>query len=149
MRIPTTRFENLRMREDETISSFHDKIGEISNEAYGIGDPYSNERLVSKFIRALPERYNIKVSSIEEANDISTLQLSELVSILTTFEMKLEEHKAGYKAKNVALKSFTTPASDTTNFTESHSDYNEDFKLDENHPNLALLIKKFNSLSNP
>lgn len=85
MRILTTKFENLRMREDETISSFHGKIGEISNEVQALDDPISNERLVSKFVRSLPERYNIKISSREEVKDVSTLELSQLVSVLTTF----------------------------------------------------------------
>lgn len=60
LRMFTTRFQNLMMHDYETISSYHEKLCKISNEAVGLGEPISNEKLVSKVMRSLLERYNIR-----------------------------------------------------------------------------------------
>lgn len=44
----TTRFKNLKMEDDETISSYFGKIIDISNVSQDLGDPISNKRLVQK-----------------------------------------------------------------------------------------------------
>lgn len=48
LRMVTTRFENLRMEEDETITSYFGKINDIDNESQDLGEPISNKRLISK-----------------------------------------------------------------------------------------------------
>ena len=42
----TTKFENLRMKEDETIHDFHMNILEIANTYGGLGEKMSEEKLV-------------------------------------------------------------------------------------------------------
>lgn len=68
------------------------------------------------------------------------------MSILTTFEMNLDEQKTGYKSRNVALKSSSTTVSESTSLSDCTFEQNEDFELDESNANLDLLTKKFNSL---
>ncbi|XP_057787679.1 uncharacterized protein LOC131004938 [Salvia miltiorrhiza] len=101
LRMLTIKFEILRMREDETIPAYYEKLCEISNEAVGHGEPISNERLVSKILRSLPERYNMNISSFEETVDVTSIRISDLVSKLVTFEMNLEQQKIDYYPKNV------------------------------------------------
>ena len=103
MRLLTTKFEIFQMQKDETILSYYEKLTILVNEAQGLGEPFSNARLVSKMLRSLPERFNVKISAIEEARDINSLEIGKLVSILTTFELNLTEQKLGYSGKGLAL----------------------------------------------
>ncbi|XP_057808607.1 uncharacterized protein LOC131023081 [Salvia miltiorrhiza] len=143
MRMLTTKFEILRMRDDETFSAYYEKLCEISNEAVGLGEPISNERLVSKILRSLPERYNMKISSIEETADVATLRVGDLVSKLLTFEMNLEQQKADHVSKSVAFRVEKIPEnSEITNLSEC-TDVDPE---EEDDVNLAMLVKNFNNM---
>ena len=61
---------------------------------------YSNTKLVRKTLRSLPERFAYKVTAIEEARDVSTMKLDELIGSLQTFELNLKQNK---KEKCIAL----------------------------------------------
>ena len=45
-------------------------------------------------LRSLPKKFDIKVISIEESHDISTMTVDELVSSLKTFESAIDERSA-------------------------------------------------------
>lgn len=85
------RFEMLRLQVDETISSYYEKIYEISNEVVWLGEPISNEKIVSKMLKSLPEKYNTRISSTEEATDVTIMMIGDLVGKLVTFKMNLDE----------------------------------------------------------
>ncbi|XP_073130155.1 uncharacterized protein [Henckelia pumila] len=68
-RILTTQFENLRMEESETIDDYERRLRKIENEAIDLGDAISNKRMVSKVLRSLPERFQIKICAIDESKD--------------------------------------------------------------------------------
>ena len=128
------------MFKDETISSYAEKLCEISNQSTALGSPISNENMVSKLLRTLPERFNMKISAIEEAHDVGTMSMSEAVSILLTFEMNLQNQKANSTSKGIALQT-TTVSSDVHDDVDSLQEINEEENL-----SAALLTKKFNSL---
>ncbi|KAA0050556.1 gag-proteinase polyprotein [Cucumis melo var. makuwa] len=46
-----------------------------------------NSKIVQKVLRSLPRKFDMKVTVIEEAHDITTLRLDELFGSLLTFEM--------------------------------------------------------------
>ncbi|XP_073051200.1 uncharacterized protein [Primulina eburnea] len=103
LRMLTSKFESLRMEENETIMEYDRRLREIANEASSLGDSMSNERLVSKVLRSLPERFNIKICAIDESKDTSKLNLEELISSLRTFEMNLDLQTRS-KGKAIALQ---------------------------------------------
>ncbi|XP_073025194.1 uncharacterized protein [Primulina eburnea] len=103
IRMLTSKFESLKMEENETIVEYDRRLRDIENEAFSLSDPMSNERLVSKVLRSLPERFNIKICAIDESKDISTLNLEDLISSLRTFEMNLDLQKSD-KGKAIALQ---------------------------------------------
>ena len=88
-----SKFEDLRMLEDETISDFNSKLCDITNEAFILGEKYSETKLVRKTLRSLPERFAYKVAAIEEAKDVSTMKLDELMGSFQTFELNLSQNK--------------------------------------------------------
>lgn len=48
------------------------------------------EKLVRKILRSLPKRFYMKVTSIEEAKDVSTIKVDELIGSLLMFEMVID-----------------------------------------------------------
>ncbi|XP_073270391.1 uncharacterized protein [Primulina huaijiensis] len=93
LRMLTSKFENLRMEETESIINYDIWLREIANEAFSLSNPISNERLVSKVLRSLPERFNIKICAIDESKDTTLIALEDLISSFRTFEMNMEIQK--------------------------------------------------------
>ncbi|CAL8999794.1 unnamed protein product [Prunus brigantina] len=61
----------------------------------------SEDRVVKKILRLLPQRFQPKVTAIEEIRDLNTLKVQELIGSIQTYEMK---HLAPKKSKSVAFK---------------------------------------------
>ncbi|XP_073307160.1 uncharacterized protein [Primulina huaijiensis] len=75
LRMLASKFEMMRMEESENILDYDRHLREVANEAFSLGDPISNERLVSKVLRSLPERFNVKICAIDEEKDTSQMAL--------------------------------------------------------------------------
>ena len=45
-------------------------------------------------MRSLPDRFNPKVFSIEELNDLKTLEFGQLLGTLTAYEMRIVKDKS-------------------------------------------------------
>ncbi|XP_073282378.1 uncharacterized protein [Primulina huaijiensis] len=99
----TSKFEMMRMEESENILDYDRCLQEIANEAFSLGDLISNERLVRKVLRSLPERFNVKICAIDEAKDISQMALGDLISSLRTVEMNMDMQKKE-KGKTIAFQ---------------------------------------------
>ena len=76
------KFEQLKMNEDETVSKYFLRIEEIVNAMKGLGENIDEASLVQKMLRSFPERFNPKVSKIEE---FKTVPIDQLLGILTSF----------------------------------------------------------------
>ena len=127
----TTQFENLMMTEEETISEFHMRVRDLSNASFALGEPMSDEKLVRKILRSLPQKFAMKVTAIEEAQDIENMKVDELIGSLQTFELKLSG-KSEKKNKSIAFVSNTDEGDD------------EDYEGENLSDALAMLAKKFN-----
>jgi hypothetical protein len=66
-----------------------------------LGKKVSDVKLIKKILRSLPERFRIKVTSIEESKAIDSMKIEELVGSLQTYEYSLPPVK---KAKGMAFK---------------------------------------------
>jgi hypothetical protein len=47
----------------------------------------SDENLVRKILRSLHKRFDMKVTAIEEAQDISNMKIDELIESVQSFEL--------------------------------------------------------------
>ncbi|XP_073138376.1 uncharacterized protein [Henckelia pumila] len=103
MRLLNSKFENLRIDEDETILAYDQHLGELATEAFIFGKMIANERFVNKVIRSLPEIFNGKIWALEEVKDTSKMKLTELISILQVFEMNSMAQKKD-KGKSIAFQ---------------------------------------------
>ncbi|KAA8546878.1 hypothetical protein F0562_003307 [Nyssa sinensis] len=53
-----------------------------------LGEDFPDSRIVEKVLMTLPERFESKISSLEESKDLSTIALAELMSVLQAQEQK-------------------------------------------------------------
>jgi hypothetical protein len=127
-----SKFEEIKMLEDETFGEFYSKMSDLRNSMVSLGKPISDVKLIRKILRSLPKRFRIKVTTIEESNDLEEMKIEELVGSLQTFELSLPPVK---KLKTIALK-----ASKKKVEASSEDDSDEEEKA------VAMLAKNFRRL---
>ncbi|KAA0039061.1 uncharacterized protein E6C27_scaffold84G001570 [Cucumis melo var. makuwa] len=93
------------MTEDETISKYNERVLEIANDSLLLGEKISESKIVRKMLRSLPRKFDMKVTAIEEAQDITTLKLDELFGSLLTFEMTMSDRESK-KGKGITFNQF-------------------------------------------
>ena len=98
-----SKFEKLRMSEEETINDFNGRLYDIANESFALGEKFSEERLVKKALRSLPSRFAYKAIAIREAEDLKRMRLEELKGSLRSFEIELNDESKERK-KLVGLR---------------------------------------------
>ena len=85
----TTRFEELKMSEDESFNSFYGKLSEVVFEKLNLGEKTKDSKIVRKILRSLPESFQARVTAIEESKDHEEIKVHELVDSLQTYELSL------------------------------------------------------------
>jgi len=123
------------MQEDETIHDYYMNVLDIANSFDSLGEKLSVEKLVREILRSLPKRFDMTVKAIEEAQDISSMQVDELIGSLQNFELVVD-NRTKKKGKGIALTSNT--AAD-----EALEESVEDENLSEN---LVMLGRQFNRI---
>jgi hypothetical protein len=127
-----SKFEDIKMLEKETFGEFYSKMSDLRNSMVSLGKPISDLKLIRKILRSLPERFKIKVTTIEESKDLEEMKIEELVGSLQTCELSLPPVK---KLKTIALK-----ASKKKVEASSEDDSEEEEKV------VAMLAKNLRSL---
>lgn len=78
------------MLKDETIVEFNVRLLHIANESFSLGVKISKDKLVRKVFRFLPKRFDMKLTSILKARDVSVMKVDKLFGSLLMFEMTLK-----------------------------------------------------------
>ena len=128
----TTRFEELKMSEDESSDSFYSKLNEVVVSKFNLGEKTEDSKIVRKILRSLSESFHAKVTAIEESKDLDDIKVQELISSLQTYELSLPTQR---KSKSLALKTINERL-------EVHNSSDEDV-VDKD---IAYLVKKFKKL---
>ena len=98
----TTRFESIRMSDDECFDEFYTKLNDIVNSTYNLGEIYDQLKIVKKILRSLNEDFRPKVTIITENKDVDSIPVDKLVGSLQSYKLDLPETN---KYKSMALKS--------------------------------------------
>jgi len=80
---------------------FYSKMSDLRNSMVSLGKPILDVKLIRKILRSFPERFRIKVTTIEENKDLEEMKIEELVGSLQTYELSVPPVK---KLKTIALK---------------------------------------------
>ena len=98
----TSKFESIRMSDDESFDEFCAKLNNIVNSAYNLGEIYDQSKIVRKILRSLTEDFRPKVAVITESKNVDSIPVDELVRSLQSYELDLPKTN---KSKSIALKS--------------------------------------------
>ncbi|XP_037493482.1 uncharacterized protein LOC119370108 [Jatropha curcas] len=105
-------FEMVKMKESETIKDYSDKLLGIVNKARLLGKDFSDDRIIQKILVTLPEKYESKISSLEESKDLSSISLAELVNALQAQEQRRIMRKEGIVEDALKAKSESSGGKD-------------------------------------
>jgi len=97
---------------------------------------------VNKILRSLPAKWRPKVTAIEEAKDLNTLSVEDLISSLKCHEIGLNEHEPIKKPKSIALKSRGKPTKALKALESEEESTSEDSDED------PAIVKEMAMLSN-
>ncbi|XP_065630733.1 uncharacterized protein LOC136068039 [Quercus suber] len=112
----TTRFEELKMSEDESFDSFYSKLNEVVVDKFNLGEKTEDSKIVRKILRSLPESFRAKVTAIEESKGLDDIKVQELIGSLQTYELSLPTQR---KSQSLALKT-------TNERVKAHNSSDED-----------------------
>jgi hypothetical protein len=127
-----SRFEEIKMLDYETFREFYSKMSDLRNSMVSLGKSVSYVKLIQKILRSFPERFRIKVTTIEENKYLEEMKIEELMGSLQTYELSLPP------VKNV--KTFSHKASKK----KAKLSYEEDSEKEEDA--MAMLAKNFGRL---
>lgn len=99
------KYEMFKMKPDETISEMYTRFTNIVNGLTSLGRETPTVEIVRKILQALPpKKWRPKVTAIEEAKDLKTLSVEQLIGSLITHEMVLTEEEDEKPKKGIALQ---------------------------------------------
>ncbi|KAA0056418.1 gag-pol polyprotein [Cucumis melo var. makuwa] len=124
------------MTEDKTVSEYNERVLKIANDSLLFGEKIYESKIVHKVLRSLPRKFDMKVTAIEEAQDITTLKLDELFESLLMFEMAMSDRESK-KGKGIEFKS-VYDQENTVNPSGNEANQDE---------SIALLTKQFSKMA--
>ncbi|KAK1393572.1 hypothetical protein POM88_012628 [Heracleum sosnowskyi] len=104
--ILTQEYEHFDSRSDETLIDTYDRLCKLLNDLSLIDKEYDLEESNLKFLLSLPEKWDLKASSIRDNYDLAETDLDEIYGLLKTHELEIDQRnkRSGKKTKSVALK---------------------------------------------
>lgn len=105
LQIYRSKFEALNMFDNETIEGYFNRVIEIVSFMRGLGEKVEDSTVVKKILRSLPDRYDAKVSAIEE-RDLDFVSMDDLQSTLIAYEMRTnsKREQTSKSSKEVAFQ---------------------------------------------
>ena len=85
----TSKFESIRMSDDEFFNEFYAKLNDIVNSTYNLGEIYDQPKIVRKILRSLTKNFRPKVTTITESKDVDSISIDELVGSFQSYELDL------------------------------------------------------------
>ncbi|KAK1399122.1 hypothetical protein POM88_008985 [Heracleum sosnowskyi] len=104
--ILTQEYEHFDSRSDESLTNTYDRFCKLLNDLSLVDKEYKLEESNLKFLLSLPERWDLKATTIRDNYDLADTDLDEIYGLLKTHELEIEQRnkRSGKKTKFVALK---------------------------------------------
>ena len=77
LQIFRAKFEELKMREDEDISAYFQRVDETTNTLECLGEPVEIKVVVRKILRTFPARFSPKVYVLEDRSNLTNISIIE------------------------------------------------------------------------
>ncbi|KAD4888061.1 hypothetical protein E3N88_20134 [Mikania micrantha] len=73
-------FKTLQMREGEAVAEYLSRVMKNVNQERSYGEVISDQRVIEKFLRSLPQRWDHVVAAIEKSKDLTTMSFDQLMA---------------------------------------------------------------------
>ncbi|KAL8088518.1 hypothetical protein AgCh_038340 [Apium graveolens] len=132
--ILTQEYEHFDSRDNESLTEIYDRFQKLLNDLSLVDKEYDLEDSNLKFLLALPEKWDYKVTSIRDNYELDKTPLDEIYGVLKTHELEWSKGARGKDQKLDQLHSCTQN-------TDSNHNNNEDM-----NQMVALLVKSFKKM---
>nr|GEV95915.1 zinc finger, CCHC-type [Tanacetum cinerariifolium] len=146
-RLQTLRseLETLKMKLNERANEFAGKLSSIQAKFKSLGGTLKDKLLVRKLLNSVPKKFLPIMASIEQYQEIDTMQFEEAAGRITAFEERLksqDELENNYQNKLLLASSNNQGGGrgHGRNFTKNKNSYGKDKKKDKEQE--ALLISE-------
>ncbi|KFK39496.1 hypothetical protein AALP_AA3G251400 [Arabis alpina] len=119
-----SKFETMTMEEHESVEAFGGRLNAIANEAFVLVKKYKDKKLVKKFLRSLPDKFQSHKSAIDVSMNSDDMTFPQVIGMRQAFELEYNT-KVHIKAKDVVFKSTA-----------------KERKSDEHENQIELMVKK-------
>ncbi|TXG69605.1 hypothetical protein EZV62_004540 [Acer yangbiense] len=138
-------FENMKMKDSETVNDYSSKLSNLVNQMRLYGDVMEDYKVVEKMLVSLPDKFEAKVAAIEESCDLRALIVSKMVSKLQAQEQRLALRNNGdmeeaFLTKNKG-KHQGKGNQKKTGFNNKNGDNKGKGKMDASSPESGLRAK--------
>ncbi|GJS16250.1 zf-CCHC domain-containing protein, partial [Tanacetum coccineum] len=120
------KYEEFTITDDETINCTFSRFNIIITSLKALDESFLSHNHDRKFLRALPSKWRLKVTAIEESKDLSKLSLDELVGNLKVYEVVHEKDLEIAKNKKEKYKSLALKARQVLSDEDASSSDNND-----------------------
>ncbi|XP_052621419.1 uncharacterized protein LOC128127104 [Lactuca sativa] len=99
-------FENLKMKDQEVIENFANKLSAYASRAASLGSVMEETKLVKIFLNGLPKCFIHMVASIEQVVDLKTIGYDDVVGRLKAYEERIKAEEIQPEQNQVLLANF-------------------------------------------
>jgi hypothetical protein len=136
------QFKQLKMKEDEDITTYFLRVDETVNAIIGLGEEIEESVIIQNVLRSLPMRFNPKISALEEISDLNSISMDELHEIFTTYEMRTEHENPD--VKEAAFKASKRSKQNK----KEQEEYSSNNDVSEDDEEVTNFVKRLNKGTN-
>ena len=89
----TQEYEYFEAKASESLTEIYDRFLTLLNELALVGKEYSNKDSNTKFMRALPEEWDLKTTIIRDNTSLNDVSLDEIYGRLKTHDLEIQQRK--------------------------------------------------------
>ncbi|RVX01547.1 Retrovirus-related Pol polyprotein from transposon TNT 1-94 [Vitis vinifera] len=79
----------MKMKDDESVKDYSGRLMDVVNQIRLLGEAFTDQKVVEKIMVSVPQKFEAKISAIEESYDLQTLTIVELTSKLHAQEQRV------------------------------------------------------------
>ena len=77
------------MKDNESVKDYSSRLMDVVNQMRLLGEAFTDQKVVEKIMVSVPQKFEAKISAIEESCDLQTLTIVELTSKLHAQEQRV------------------------------------------------------------
>ena len=82
-------FELMKMKDNESVKDYSSKLMDVVNQMRFLGEAFTDQKVVEKIMVSVPQKFEAKISAIEESCDLQSLTIAELTNKLHAQEQRV------------------------------------------------------------